>query len=397
MSATGLPPAHAAGVPHPAAAAAQDQLRAARRAGSGAAAARPGRPVRRSRRRTSCRGGPPTGPAGCGTSAPSTVRPRSSTRGCATSTPPVSTRTSSASTANGGSSAARVTSGDQHLDQPLDRPHRWPGAAPVQVHDGDAADQLARVPGVRRGSAGSQRRHGVDVGGGGQQPLDGGGLVVARRAREREHDRVDAGLGHDPGQAGDRPEQGERQAAGLGEGVAAPVPTKPTGLQAVAPGGRAGSARAAAPSYRCRRPAPDAGAVRCAAAGACRRRPGCARARGRPGPARANARRRPAGRHQDRRRGGRGHEQAGQVLEDREHQPGPVQVRGAGDEHGDQRGRDDGHGDAAESSLATRPASRRRRRRRASAPVRSWRATALVGARVQPQIPPRYLCRRTPQ
>ena len=108
--------------------------------------------------------------------------------------------------------------GDEHLDQSLERPHREPRAAAVQVHDRDAVDQLAWVSGARlhRREPG---RYGVDVGGRGEQPLDGSGLLVAGRARQGDHDHVDVGLGHRPGQAGDRSEQGEGEPAGLVEGA----------------------------------------------------------------------------------------------------------------------------------------------------------------------------------
>ena len=77
------------------------------------------------------------------------VRPRSSIRGWRTSTPPVSTRTSKRQHHEDGEQDDQRHQGDQHLDQPLERPDRRPGAPAVQVHDRDAVDQLARVSGAR--------------------------------------------------------------------------------------------------------------------------------------------------------------------------------------------------------------------------------------------------------
>ena len=94
-----------------------------------------------------------------------------------------------------------------------------------------------------------------------------------------------------------------------------------------------------------------------------------------------HAERRPrrAGADQDRRRGGRGHEQPGQVLDDREHQPGPVQVRCPGDQHGDPSGNGQG----------------RWRERRS--PPRPRATTAAASARVStgPIVPSHGIRRRT--
>ena len=176
-------------------------------------------------------------------------------------------------------------------------------------------------------------RYGVDVGARREQSLDGSGLLIAGRARKGDHDRVDLGLGHRPGQAGDRPEQGQREPASL-------VAVRWSGRcrrsrPAAGPArvGRAGSARAAGRSSRCRRPAPAFGAAPRGATRGFRRRRGCARAPGRRGRAHEGRSGR-AGADQDRGGSGHGHEQPGQVLDDREHQPGPVQVGGPGDQHG---------------------------------------------------------------
>ncbi len=232
--------------------------------------------------------------------------------------------------------------GDEHLDHPLERQHRGPRAATVEVHDGDPVHQLARVSGARlhRREPG---RYGVDVGGRGEQPLDGSGLLVAGRARQCDHDHVDVGLGHRPGQTGDRPEQGEGEPAGLVEGAGragADEADRPEtqlgsgeqGLREPA-GGRAG-----ADDHR-RPPEPPAATQHVGAAVDERVREHQAgegeHAERQPGRAEAD---------QDRGRGGSGHEQAGQVLDDREHQPGPVQVGGPGDQHGETCGHGQGRG-----------------------------------------------------
>ena len=230
---------------------------------------------------------------------------------------------------------------DEHLDQPLERSHGQPRTPAVQVHDRDAVDQLAWVPGVRphRGEPG---RHGVDVGGCGEQPLDGGGLLVACRAREGDHDRVDVGLCHRPGQGRDWSEQGKGEPAGLVEGAGragadeADRPQTQLGpgeqRERDPPGGRAGADDHHGPPE----PATSTQHVGHAVDQGVREHQA-----GQGKHAERHSGR--AGADQDRGRGGRRHEQPGQVLDDGEHQPGPVQVCRPRDQYGD-RGGDQGRG-----------------------------------------------------
>ena len=193
---------------------------------------------------------------------------------------------------------------------------------------------------MRRGRR-EVRGDGVHVGRGGQASLDRGGLGGAGRLGEREHDRVDPGLHHDPRQRLHGSEQRKRQAAGLRQRVAfAGADDADRGHAELRPSDQ-GQRELPRGGDRCRRPALGAGAVRCAAAGASCRRRGCARGPASPGPARRTSAeaRSVTSRHQAV-EAAAATNSPGRSSRIESTQPGAMQVRGPGHEPGHQGGQE---------------------------------------------------------